>query len=87
MARIVSGLGPVSYTHLTAKKSNAAPVSDANKEIQVQGQRVDAGEDPATASVFIAEFDFVGSAFDDLAQFLTVKKHFVWGLLRYRLSR
>ena len=39
------------------------------------------GEDPATTSVFIPKFDFVGSAFDYLAQFLTVKEHVAWGLL------
>ena len=59
----------------TTQKSNAAAVSDPYKEVQIQGERIGAGEDPATTSIFVAEFDFVGSALDDLAQFLTVKKH------------
>jgi hypothetical protein len=62
----------------TAQKSNAAAVSDPDKEVQIQGERIGAGEDPATTSIFVAEFDFVGSAFDYLAQFLTVKEHVAW---------
>jgi len=71
----------------TAQKSNAAPVSDAHKEVQVQSERVPTGEGPVTASVLIAELDFVRSTGDELAQFLTFKYHVEWGLLRCRLSR
>jgi hypothetical protein len=71
----------------TAQKSNATPVSDAHKEVHVQGERLCAGEDPATAPVRIAELDFVRSAADDLAQLLTFKQHLAWVLLRRLLSR
>jgi hypothetical protein len=58
----------------TAKESNALPVSDAHKKVQIQGERLGTGEAAATAAVLIAELDHVQSAADDLAQFLTVKQ-------------
>jgi hypothetical protein len=58
-----------------AQKSYAAPISDAHKKVQIQGARVGAREDSATASVLISELDFVRRAADDLAQFLTFKQH------------
>lgn len=70
-----------------AEKSNAAPISDTHKKVQIQGERFGTGENPTTAPVLIAELDFVWSAADDLAQFLTFKQHVAWGLLRYLLSR
>jgi hypothetical protein len=71
----------------TAQKSNAAPVSDAHEEVQIQCERLGARENPAATSVLIAELDFVSSASDDLAQFLTIEQHAVWELLRRSLSR
>src|SRR5213592_4195567 len=59
----------------TAQKSNTMPVSDANKKIQIQRERLVAKEDPATTPVLISQFDRVRSAADDLAQFLTLKIH------------
>jgi hypothetical protein len=59
----------------SAQKSNTAPVSDAHKKVHVQGKRLGTREYPATASVLIAELDFVRSATDDLTQFLTIKQH------------
>jgi hypothetical protein len=70
-----------------AQKPNAAPVADAHKKVQIQGERLGTGKDPATAAVLIAELDFVSSASDDLAQFLTIEQHAVWELLRCSLSR
>jgi hypothetical protein len=57
------------------QKSNAAPISDAHKKVQVQGKRLGTREDPATAPVLIAELDFVRSATDDLTQFSAIKQH------------
>jgi hypothetical protein len=57
----------------TSKKSNASPVSDANKKIQIQGERLVPGEDPATATVIVVEFDEIRRTGDDLAKFLTLK--------------
>src|SRR5947207_2254763 len=71
----------------TAQKSNAAPVSDAHEEVQIQGERVGDGEEPATAPVPIAELDFARSAGDKLAQLLTFKNHVDCELLVCRLSR
>jgi hypothetical protein len=70
-----------------AQKSKPAPISDTHKKVQIQGERFGTGENPATAPVLIPELDFVWSAADDLAQFLTFKQHVAWGLLRYLLSR
>jgi hypothetical protein len=50
-----------------AQKPNAPPVSDAHKKVQIQGERLGTGKDPATAAVLIAELDHVRSAADDLA--------------------
>ena len=52
-----------------AQKSNAAPVSDAHEEVQIQGERLSAGKNPATAAILIAKLDYVRSAADNLAQF------------------
>jgi hypothetical protein len=49
------------------QKSNTALVSNAHKKIQVQGKCLGTRENPATASVLIAELDFVRSAADDFA--------------------
>jgi hypothetical protein len=57
------------------QKPNAATVSDAHKKVKIQREGFIAGEDPAATSMLVAEFDFVGSAADDPAQFLTLKKH------------
>jgi hypothetical protein len=70
-----------------AQKSNAAPVPDTHKKVQIQEERFGTRENPATAPVFIPELDLVWSAADDLAQFLTFKQHVAWGILRYWLSR
>jgi len=59
----------------TAQESNAAPVSDANKQVQIHGERFGTGEDSATTPVLITQFDFVRSATDDLAQFFTLDQH------------
>lgn len=69
------------------QKSNAAAVPDANKKVQIQGECLGIGNDPATPSVLIAEFNVIWSVTDDLAQFLTVKQHVAWGLRWYLLSR
>jgi hypothetical protein len=50
-----------------AQKSNAAPVSDAHEEIQIQGERLSTGEDPTTAAILIAKLYYVRSAVDNLA--------------------
>ena len=59
----------------TAQKAKAAPVSNAHEEVQIQSQRFGAGENPATPAVLVAQFDFIRSTTDDLAQFLTVEQH------------
>ena len=70
-----------------AQKTNAAPVSDAHENVQIQGERLGAREDPATTPVLIAQFHLVRSAADELAQFLTLKQHVVWVVLWCLLSR
>jgi hypothetical protein len=55
----------------TAQKSNAAPVADAHKQVQIQGERLRAGKAPAATSARIAELDFIWGSADDLAKFLT----------------
>jgi hypothetical protein len=69
------------------QKSNAASVSDAHKEVQVQSERIRTSESPVTAAVLITKLDLVRRAVEDLAQFLTFKKHVAWGLLWCLLSR
>jgi hypothetical protein len=50
-----------------AQKSNAAPVSDAHEEIQIQGERLSTGKNPATTAMLIAKLYHVRSAVDNLA--------------------
>jgi hypothetical protein len=71
----------------TAQESNAAPVADAHKKVQVQDKSFGAGEEPAAATVLIAQLDFVRSPADDLAQPLTLKEHVAWIFLWCLLSR
>jgi hypothetical protein len=59
----------------TAQESKAPPVSDPNKKIQIQGERLIAGKEPATTPVRIAKFDFLRGAGDKLPQLLTLKQH------------
>jgi hypothetical protein len=58
-----------------AQESNAAPVSDANKQAQIHRESFGTGQDSATTAVFITQFDSVRSASDDLAQFFTLDQH------------
>jgi hypothetical protein len=85
LRRVASGI-KCKCLGAATQKSNAAPVSDAHEQGQIQGERVRAGEEPATASVRIAEFDFVGSVGDYLTQFFTLEKH-AWVILWFLLSR
>jgi len=71
----------------TAQESNAAPVADAHKKVQIQDESLGAGEESAEAPVLISQLDFVRSAADDLAEFLTFKEHVDWVDLSSRLSR
>ena len=50
-----------------AQKANAAPVPDAHEQVQIQGQRLSTGKDPATAAMLIAKLYPVRSAVDNLA--------------------
>jgi len=59
-----------------AQKSDPAAVSDTYKKVQIQGECLGTGEDPAAAPVLIAELDFVRRVADYLKQFLTLKQHF-----------
>jgi hypothetical protein len=58
-----------------AQESNASPIPDAHKQVEVQDERVRTGEHAITPPVLIPEFDFVRGAADDLAQFSTIKQH------------
>ena len=59
----------------STQESNAAPVPDADKQVQIHVERFGTGEDSATTPVFITQFDFVGSATDDRPQFFTLDQH------------
>jgi hypothetical protein len=59
----------------TTQKLNAAPVSDANEKVQIQGEGFDTGESLATAPVLIAKLNDIWSAGDHLVQFLAFKLH------------
>jgi hypothetical protein len=86
----LGGVAPRVYREFLsapAQKSNAPPISDTHKKVEIKGQRFGAGEDSATTPVLITEFNQVPSAADDLAQFFTIKQHVAWGLLRCMLSR
>ena len=58
-----------------AQELNASSISNADKEIQIQLERFDAGKRPATTSVRVVEFDFVWCSADDLPQLLPLKHH------------
>ena len=51
----------------TAQKSNAAPVSNADKKVHIQGLGFSAGQEPAKTSELILEFDLVRRSTDDVA--------------------
>jgi hypothetical protein len=59
----------------TAQESQATPVSDPNEEIQIQGERLVVGEEPATTAMRAAKFDLVRSAGDKVTQLFTLKQH------------
>jgi hypothetical protein len=58
-----------------AQESNAAQVSDADEQIQIQRERFDAGNRPVATPVYVAKLDFVRRAGDELAQLLTLEQH------------
>ena len=51
-----------------AQESNAAQVSDADEQIQIQRECFGAGKRSVATPVCVAEFDFVRSAGDKVAQ-------------------
>jgi hypothetical protein len=57
----------------TTQESNAAPVANADEQVQIHIERFGSGENPATAAVIISQFDCIRSAFDQLSQFCTMK--------------
>jgi hypothetical protein len=59
----------------TAQKPDAASVSNANKQVQIQGERLGTGEDPATTPVLILGLDCIPSARDKLAQVFSLNFH------------
>jgi hypothetical protein len=66
LCRMASGVG-CEIPGTPAQKSNAAPVSDAHEEIQIQGERLSTGKNPATTAMLIAKLYHVRSAVDNLA--------------------
>ena len=59
----------------TTQESNAAPVPDTHKQVQLHAECFGTGEDSATTPVLITQLDFGRSPTDDLAQFFSLDQH------------